>query len=582
MPTKLDLQRIIDFSPAVHYVAGVSDDFATTYVSDGIQAQLGYTPDQFTQDPRFWASRIHPEDQARVLADLRTILEHGQHVHEYRFLHADGGWRWMHDESVLVRDAAGEPHQIVGSWFDITDRKEAEETHQKITSRLQEAQRIAGIGSWEMDTVTSKGWWSDETYRIFGEDPDAHEPTRERFLAKVHPDDRQRLADALERALIDGQPYSIDYRIVLPDGAERIVNGRGHGIATREGPATAFAGTVQDITERERTEQALRDAEARNRALLEANPDVIFRIDADGCYLDLSVSSKTLFPYTRAALVGQNVRNFFSQDFAREHQRYVRKAIETGETQLWVCRISLPHGDVDLEARFVRSGDNEAVVTVRDITERLTLQREIIATQERERSRIGRDLHDGLGQELTGISLGLEVLAQQLAAERSPHAEAVHNLRAMTQRSISVTRQIALSLSPGFGSALGISEALESLASEVNEHSKVRCNARCSTNGHQHDIDVETNLYRIAQEGVTNALKHGKPRNIELRYGCDGKTIQLEVLDDGIGIQPVPDRSEGMGLRSMRYRADLVNGTLEFRDGAAGGTRVLCSCPCQV
>lgn len=583
MPTQMDLQRFMDASPAVHYVARASGDFGTVYISPAVHAQLGYAPEQLTEDPELWSRLVHADDRPRVLAALARIAAQPRQTLEYRVLHADGGWRWLHDQLALVHGDDGAPCRIVGCRLDITERREAEERTREIASRLQEAQSIAGIGSWEVDISSTRQWWSDEIYRIFGEDPRTFEPVRENLLAKIHPEDRQKVIDAVERARVDGAPYSIVYRIVLRDGTERIVQGRGRCIARQdgEGPPTRFAGTVQDITERERTDQALRAAEARNRALLEANPDVIFRIDADGRYLDLSVSPKTLFPYTKAELVGRNVRDLFSEEFAREHQEHVRKAIETGEMQLWECRLPLPHGgDIDLEARFVRSGDNEAVVTVRDVTEWLALQRDIVATQERERSRIGRDLHDGLGQELTAISLALEVLGQKLGSEQSPHAEAVHALKAMAQKAIVTTRRIARSLSPAFGRELLIGEALEALAGEVSEHSNVTCRATCSRKDHAHDIDLDTNLYRIAQEAVTNALRHGAPRNVELRYACDGKSIRLEVLDDGVGIAPEIARRGGMGLRSMRYRAHLIHGHLEIDRRPEGGTRVCCSCPC--
>lgn len=577
---KVDLKRIIDASPAVHYVAKAVPDYGAIYVSNGVHDQLGYLPAQFTRDSGFWLNHVHPDDQTRVLNELESINDKKRRVIEYRFLHADGSWRWMHDEAVLLQYEAKTRNQIIGSMLDITERKQAEDARERLASRLNEAQRIAAVGSWAIDTVTNEGWWSDETYRIFGEDPDTYVVSPESFLPRVHPDDRERFMAALNRAVADGEPYSITYRVVLRDGTEKIIHGRGYGVAKAQGAPTYFAGTVQDITEREKVAQALRATEARNRALLEANPDVLFRIGVDGRYLDLAVSSSAKFPYTREELVGRNVWELFDEDFADEHQRHVRKAIETGETQVWECRMSVGSRDIDLEARFVRSGDEEAVVTVRDITELLRLQRELVFLQERERRRIGFDLHDDLGQELTGISLGLEALAQRLAREGSPHLQDVLDLKTMTLKSISATRRLARSLSPGFGNGLGITEALESLAREINEHSDAQCRALCSAD-HGHDVDVEANLYRIAQECVTNSIKHGNPGNIELFYGCDGDLIRLEVLDDGAGLPREQARSDGMGFRSMRYRARLVNGNVQLGDRAEGGARVVFSCPCR-
>ena len=124
---KAELVRLIEFSPAVHYIARASGDYGATYISPGINAQLGYEPAQFTQDSGFWTNHIHPDDRSQVIADLQAIFENDWHTHEYRFQHADGSYRWMHDQSALVRDKDGDPLEIIGSWLDITECKEAEE-----------------------------------------------------------------------------------------------------------------------------------------------------------------------------------------------------------------------------------------------------------------------------------------------------------------------------------------------------------------------------------------------------------------------------------------------------------------------
>ena len=577
-----DLDRLVELGPAVHYVAKAAGDFARIYVSDAIRGLLAYEPEQLVADPAFWTGLIHPEDLPRVLADLETMFGRDRYAHEYRLRHADGNWRWVRDDLVLLRDDDTQPSRIIGSWLDITELKAAKDALKQASGRLQEAQRIAGIGSWEIDLAASTGWWSEETYRIFGEEPIAHMPSHEVFVAKVHPDDRARFLKALERASVDGKPYSIDYRIVLSDGTEKVINGRGHGMAGQGDRVTRFAGTVQDITKRERTAQALREAEARNRALLEANPDVIVRIDADGRYLDLSVAAITPFPFKRSEVVGRTAEDLFGRDFAREQQRYVRRAIETGQMQLWEGRLKAPNGpDVDFEARYVCTGDNEVVGTVRDVTERLALQRDVVAAQERERRRIGHDIHDGLGQELTGISLRLEALAQSLARERSEHVQTAQSLRELLQSSISMAHRISAALSPEFGNGFGLGKTLGALAHQVDGLADVRCRVSRPADDHSHHIDVDTNLYRIAQECVTNAVKHGRPTSIELRYDCDGKTVQLEVLDDGVGIAPEGSRAEGMGMRGIRYRAQLLNGRVEIGPGDDGGTRVVCLCPCR-
>jgi len=120
------LDFLVQATPAVIYSSQAEPPFAATFISSNIVRQTGYRPEQFLDDPEFWASNIHPDDRQQVLNDLLTLFEHDHHAHEYRFRHADGSWHWMSDELRLVRDEAGAPQEIVGYWIDITGRKQAE------------------------------------------------------------------------------------------------------------------------------------------------------------------------------------------------------------------------------------------------------------------------------------------------------------------------------------------------------------------------------------------------------------------------------------------------------------------------
>jgi diguanylate cyclase (GGDEF)-like protein/PAS domain S-box-containing protein len=138
---RTELERLICFSPTVHYIATASGDYAATYISPGIKRQLGYEPAQFTQDSEFWANHIHPDDRQRVFSDLEQLFDDDRHAHEYRFQHADGSYRWMHDELALVLDKGGNPLEIIGSWLDVTTRKEAEFALTERNKQLEESKR---------------------------------------------------------------------------------------------------------------------------------------------------------------------------------------------------------------------------------------------------------------------------------------------------------------------------------------------------------------------------------------------------------------------------------------------------------
>lgn len=132
---KSRLHHLLIASPAVIYACEPRDKYATTYVSDNIREQLGYEPQDFLNDPDFWANHIHPEDAPRIFADVHLVFERNRHVHEYRFMHKDGTYRWMHDEIRLINDTDGNPLELIGYWIDINRRREMEEDLKKSQER---------------------------------------------------------------------------------------------------------------------------------------------------------------------------------------------------------------------------------------------------------------------------------------------------------------------------------------------------------------------------------------------------------------------------------------------------------------
>jgi PAS domain S-box-containing protein len=137
------LQFLLNSTPAIIYACETTGNYAATFVSDNVSSIFGYQPSQFTEDADFWASHIHPEDAPSLFADLDRLFERGNHIHEYRFQHQNGHYLWMRDELKLIRDAAGNPVEIVGYWIDITDRRKAEEELQRQIQRSQLFSQIA-------------------------------------------------------------------------------------------------------------------------------------------------------------------------------------------------------------------------------------------------------------------------------------------------------------------------------------------------------------------------------------------------------------------------------------------------------
>ena len=158
-PYEARLEYLLSCAPAVIYTCMTTGDYAATFISDGVKAQLGYEPEDFLEDPEFWSNNIHPEDKERVFRELAILYKKGHYVHEYRFRHKNGYYCWMRDELRLFSDDDGNPVEIVGSWLDITERVQLEEdlrktaTTDKLTSTYNRA-KFEEVIAIEMERTT--------------------------------------------------------------------------------------------------------------------------------------------------------------------------------------------------------------------------------------------------------------------------------------------------------------------------------------------------------------------------------------------------------------------------------------------
>jgi signal transduction histidine kinase len=230
-------------------------------------------------------------------------------------------------------------------------------------------------------------------------------------------------------------------------------------------------------------------------------------------------------------------------------------------------------------------GANHWLAVFNDVTERKRLEREIIEISNREQQRIGSDLHDGLGQDLTGIALLLKGVVSQLRKEGSAACLDVEDVISLVNNAIDSTRSLARGLSPVSGEQGGLLPALQSLAARASERYRVR--VEFDTNLDEPlrlNEAAATHLYRIVQEALTNVIRHSKASEVTIRLETAGGELHLRVEDNGRGFpQPLSESGAGgLGLKIMRYRAQMLGGDLVIESAAHGGVSIRCSCPMEV
>jgi signal transduction histidine kinase len=208
-----------------------------------------------------------------------------------------------------------------------------------------------------------------------------------------------------------------------------------------------------------------------------------------------------------------------------------------------------------------------------------SLQKELLEITDTEQRRIGHDLHDGLGQHLTGIAFMSKLLEQRLASKAIVETEDARKIAGLVNKAIGWTRDLARGLAPvDLDREEGLDWALKQLTEATSELYGAHCRFESVGTEPFRNPPVAIHLYRIAQEAMNNAIKHGRPQNVVVRLTRRRGEIRISVEDDGIGFDPISVRSGGMGLRIMRYRAKMIAGKLEVRKREGGGTVVACSC----
>jgi len=347
--------------------------------------------------------------------------------------------------------------------------------------------------------------------------------------------------------------------------------------------ALAFLLFRRELLHRQRAEDALR----RLAAIVESSDDAIVGKSRDGIIVSWNAGACQLYGYSAEEVLGKPVTMLCPPERSEEAQFQLGRVcsgehIEHFETDR--IRKDGRRIEVSLSISPIRD-DSGAVVgasaITRDITERKLLQREVLEIAAREQQRIGQDLHDGTGQELTGLAMLAERLVGELTDRNLPQAAAAERIVEGLEQALRHVRALSKGLVPVDLDAEGLMAALVNLAISTSEIHQMQCTFECEKPVRILDNQTSTHLYRLSQEAVTNALKHGQAQTITIRLTDDGTVIKLQVSDDGVGIRGDNPESGGTGLRIMRYRSGLIGANLLILSGPKGGTQVICTLPHQ-
>jgi PAS domain S-box-containing protein len=517
---------LVERGPGVVYLTDpVMIPSAPSYVSPQVVDMLGYPAEAWTRNPRFWTTILHPEDRERVLETEARSIQAGEPFElEYRFLASDGREVWVHDKATILEAPDGTPLVRQGLFVDVTGRRRAEEERRRSLDRqLRLASRLELLHQIDRDVLSSASIGEmaartlDQLRRLVPYD---------RGSVAVLDQETGRFTDVAVRS--PGVTMSENVESYVPDEVARELLSRDVLL-------------VRDLAEFDaKTPYVIVVRELGIRSCL----TVALGLE-EGQVGSLALSSKTVDAFDEESV-----------DIAREVGSELAVAIRQTRMR---------------ETLAERAGQLERLAE-----ERQQMLHRIVRAQEEERERVALELHDGLGQVLTSISLFASELEDAVPPEARPRAVRVNEL---IRRAIVDSRRLVWSLRPPELERLGLVPALRRLAEEV-------CTPDVTVDLHE-DIgslrlaqETEAVVYRVVQEAVHNAQKHASASAISiLLHRYDG-TVSAFVEDNGCGFDPheVPT-GRGLGLVGMRERAELVEGNLVVESAVEAGTRIRLEVP---
>lgn len=398
-------------------------------------------------------------------------------------------------------------------------------------------------------------------------------------VADVFPPHLHPLAIAtLHRVLATGDTDSFPAELDGRDGTLRHFVMRISPVS-REGKIVALMVSATETTEQVRAEKAI----ATQARMIESMLEGVAVINELGVIEITNPAFDAMFGHARGALIGRQMSTLAGWPFERP-ERWQPDGAEASLSVEFDGRRQDggTFAAAGVLSKFEVAGCNHSLLVLQDVSERKQLERAILQAVNREQYRIGNDLHDGLGQELTGIALMLRGIAGRLSTEYPRILPDVESITRLVNNAIESTRALARGLSPVNLERGGLLDALEGLAMQASGvfGVTVRFTRRLQW-ARPLSAEVANHLYRIAQEAVRNAVRHGRARSIRLHLTSARAKVTLSITDDGVGMPAEAMDSAGMGLKIMQYRARILGGEVRFEKAKPNGTRVICDVPTE-
>jgi PAS domain S-box-containing protein len=556
------------------------------YGSPAFLPVLGYRPEEVVS--RNIQEFMHPDElKVSLPGFFRVAATPGAaSPRELRIRHKDGAWRTIEGRATNHMDT---PHiqGVLINFRDVTARRLAED-------HLIESERLYRA----LVETTNTGYVVvDGEGRVVDANAEYVRLTGRRSLDDIRgrsvvgwtaPEDQERNARAVADCFATGCVRDLEVSYTDREGRRTPIEI--NATVVKMGDKPLIMTLCRDITQRRQAEAALRRSEANlaEAERLAGIGSVSHDLRTGRVYRSEGIHR--IFGAGKEEMpdVGLSFLPFVHEEDREKVQAAVRWTMESGTPLVEEYRIRRPDGAervVHAEGEVVKDAEGRPqrfFAWLQDITERRALEDKLLQISDREKRNIGHDLHDDLGQQLTGIALLGRALQERLAGQSSPEAPAMAGLLKHVDDALARVREMSRGLQSVPPRPEGLIDALSGLASHVSSTARVSCTIQADRNIGIRDPDVANHLYRIAQEAVSNAVRHGSPKEIVISLSERPEGLTLSVADDGAGLLDAAKKESGMGLDIMRHRASLIHGTLTVSSQSGEGTQIICRIPAGI
>lgn len=578
-------------------IALIDEQFNFIFRSETGSRITGWTDDDYrSQDA---SSNIHPDYREYAKKAVgEAIRNPGKQVPVlFKMKHKNGHYLCLEGvfTSKLDDYAVG---GILVNLRDVTDRIEAEAAIAKLNERFLLAATATNDMIWDWDLATDELWWNYNYNAIFGYNNDSPVHHISMWVENVHPDDRDRVKEAIYKVINSGQKYwSDEYRYRKKNGEYMNIYDRGYVSYDESGKPYRMIGSMLDITERIHAQEELKCSEEKYRTLVEQASDAIYITSTDGRILTVNPSACKLSGYTEEEIMKMNVMDFiFSEDLEKNPFRI--SELKEGKTVVVERRFKVKDNRIlHVECIANMLSDERILVFARDIGERIkaeallkksyedirNLASHLVKVRDEERRRIGREIHDELGQQLTAIKMDVAWVEKKIPEEIPQVKAKLKNMITLLDGSNKSVRKILKELTPAIIDDNGLLAALETQNRQFTELTGIAIDFHTNRKKITIGQEVANCIFRVYQESLTNIMKYANASRVVTSLDTSDTQVAVSVQDNGAGFDSLAfaksNDKKSFGIIGMKERVLSLGGDFNLESIPGKGTTIVAHIP---